>query len=45
MNIRDEALNQLEQFGQNNLGLYGTERNFDYGPSKRTNTSNLSKFL
>ncbi len=45
MNIRDEALNQLEQFGQNNLGLYGTERNFDYGPSKRTNTSNLSKYI
>jgi deoxyribodipyrimidine photo-lyase len=45
MNIRDEALNQLEQFCQNNLGLYGTERNFDYGPSKRTNTSNLSKYI
>ena len=45
MNIRDEALNQLEQFGQNNLGLYGTERNFDYGPAKRTNISNLSKYI
>ena len=45
MNIRDEALNQLEQFGENNLGLYATERNFDYGPQKRTNTSNLSKYI
>ena len=45
MNIRDEALNQLEQFGQNNLGLYAAERNFDYGPQKRTNTSNLSKYI
>ena len=45
INIRDEALNQLEQFGQNNLGLYGTERNFDYGPAKRTNISNLSKYI
>ena len=34
MNIRDEALNQLEQFGENNLGLYASERNFDYGPQK-----------
>ena len=45
MNIRDEALNQLEQFGKNNLGLYATERNFDYGPQKRINTSNLSKYI
>ena len=45
MNIRDKALNQLEQFGENNLGLYATERNFDYGPQKRTNTSNLSKYI
>src|SRR6056300_1400568 len=45
MNIRDEALKQLEQFGENNLGLYATERNFDYGPQKRTNTSNLSKYI
>src|SRR5210317_2382750 len=45
MNIRGEALNQLEQFGKNNLGLYATERNFDYGPQKRTNTSNLSKYI
>ena len=45
MNIRDETLNQLEQFGENNLGLYATERNFDYGPQKRINTSNLSKYI
>ena len=45
MNIRGEALNQLQQFGENNLGLYATERNFDYGPQKRTNTSNLSKYI
>jgi deoxyribodipyrimidine photolyase len=45
MNIRGEALNQLEQFVKNNLSLYATERNFDYGPQKRTNTSNLSKYI
>ena len=45
MNIRNEALNHLEQFAENNLGLYGVERNFDYSPANRNNTSNLSKYI
>ncbi len=45
MNIRNEALNHLEQFAENNLGRYGIERNFDYGPTNRNNTSNLSKYI
>ena len=45
MSIRNEALHHLEQFAENNLGRYGVERNFDYGPSNRDNTSNLSKYI
>lgn len=45
MSIRNEALNHLEQFAENNLGRYGVERNFDYGPTNRNNTSNLSKYI
>ena len=45
MNIRNEALNHLEQFAENNLSRYGVERNFNYGPTNRDNTSNLSKYI
>ena len=45
MSIRNEALKHLEQFAENNLGRYSVERNFDYGPSNRDNTSNLSKYI
>ena len=45
MSIRNEALHHLEQFAENNLGRYGVERNFDYGPTNRNNTSNLSKYI
>ena len=45
MSIRNEALHHLEQFTENNLGRYGVERNFDYGPTNRNNTSNLSKYI
>lgn len=45
MNIRDEALNRLEDFSNNNLGKYAAERNFDPGPVNRNNTSLLSKYI
>ena len=45
MNIRDEALNRLEDFSNNNLGKYAADRNFDPGPENRNNTSLLSKYI
>ena len=45
MNIRDEALSQLENFSNNNLGKYAAERNFDPGPVNRNNTSLLSQYI
>ena len=45
MNIRDEALNRLEDFSNNNLGKYAADRNFDPGPENRNNTSLLSQYI
>ena len=45
MNIRDEALNRLEDFSNNKLGKYAADRNFDPGPENRNNTSLLSQYI
>jgi deoxyribodipyrimidine photo-lyase len=42
---RDKALEQLHSFVENHLGLYARDRNFDFGPEKRTNTSCLSPYV
>jgi len=42
---RDKALEQLHFFVENHLGLYARDRNFDFGPEKRTNTSCLSPYV
>ena len=38
---RAKALEQLDSFVENYLALYARDRNFDFGPDKRTNTSCL----
>ena len=42
---RAEALNQLNNFVENNLGEYSKLRNFDFGPEKRSNISCLSPYI
>ena len=42
---RAKALEQLNSFVDNNLALYARDRNFDFGPDKRTNTSCLSPYV
>ena len=42
---RIKALEQLNSFVENNLVLYSRDRNFDFGPDKRTNTSCLSPYV
>ena len=42
---RSEALNQLNNFVENNLGEYSKLRNFDFGPEKRSNISCLSPYI
>ena len=42
---RIKALEQLNSFVENNLILYARDRNFDFGPDKRTNTSCLSPYV
>ena len=42
---RAKALNQLNNFVENNLGEYSKLRNFDYGPEKRSNISCLSPYI
>ncbi len=42
---RAKALNQLNNFVENNLGEYSKLRNFDYGPKKRSNISCLSPYI
>ena len=42
---RAEALNQLNNFIDNNLVEYSKLRNFDFGPKKRSNTSCLSPYI
>ena len=42
---RAKALKQLDTFIENNLVLYARDRNFDFGPDKRSNTSCLSPYV
>ncbi len=42
---RAKALNQLNNFVDNNLGEYSKLRNFDFGPKKRSNISCLSPYI
>jgi len=42
---RSKALEQLQSFVEHHLGLYARDRNFDFGPEKRTNTSCLSPYV
>ncbi len=42
---RARALNQLNNFVENNLGEYSKLRNFDFGPEKRSNISCLSPYI
>jgi len=35
----------MQSFVENHLGLYARDRNFDFGPDKRTNTSCLSPYV
>ena len=44
-NIREHALVSLSEFISSDLKEYSSKRNYDYGPSNRKNTSNLSKFI
>ena len=45
MTIREQALAKLKDFTDNHLINYAKSRNFDYGPNKRDNVSNLSKYI
>ena len=45
MNIRENALDQLNNFCENFLSQYSRNRNFDFGKDKRNNTSCLSKYI
>lgn len=45
MKIREEALEKLKNYSENFLSSYAKDRNFDFGPDKRTNTSFLSKYI
>ena len=42
---RSAALQQLQAFVDNHLSLYARDRNFDFGPDQRTNTSCLSPYV
>ena len=42
---RAEAVEELNQFIENNLLEYSKLRNFDFGPQKRSNTSCLSPYV
>jgi deoxyribodipyrimidine photo-lyase len=42
---RAKALNQLNNFVDNNLAEYSKLRNFDFGPKNRTNISCLSPYI
>ena len=42
---RASAVEKLENFIENNLSNYSKERNFDYGPDKRSNVSCLSPYV
>ena len=42
---RSAALQQLQAFVDNHLSLYARDRNFDFGPDQRNNTSCLSPYV
>ncbi len=42
---REEALQDLENYVNNDILNYSTQRNFDFGPSKRKNVSCLSPYI
>ena len=42
---RASALNELNNFVENNLSNYSKLRNFDFGPEKRSNVSCLSPYI
>ena len=42
---RASAVEKLENFVENNLVDYSKQRNFDYGPDKRSNVSCLSPYI
>ena len=42
---RSAALEQLQAFVDNRLSSYAKDRNFDFGPDQRTNTSCLSPYV
>jgi len=42
---RASAIEKLDQFIKNNLSEYSKQRNFDYGPNKRSNVSCLSPYV
>ncbi len=42
---RASAIERLDQFIKNNLSDYSKQRNFDYGPNKRSNVSCLSPYI
>ena len=42
---RASALNELNNFVENNLSNYSKLRNFDFGPENRSNISCLSPFI
>ncbi len=42
---RAKAINQLDNFVENNLEEYSRLRNFDFGPEKRLNVSCLSPYI
>ena len=41
----EKSLNDKKNFLQNGLKEYSIKRNFDFGPTVRSNTSNLSKYI
>jgi len=45
MKLTEQALEQLNHFCTNSLSQYARARNFDYGPLKRDNVSQLSKYI
>lgn len=45
MSLREQGIAKLKEFSENHLSNYTKSRNFDYGPSKRDNVSNLSKYI
>ena len=43
--LREQSLNKLETFISKGLAYYSSKRNYDLGPSDRTNISLLSPYI